>query len=168
VTGTRLNPHNAHRYTGQMPNAFHAEARLRVRYAETDQMGVVYHANYLVWFEVGRVELLRSIGLDYKHLEQDFDRMIAVVGVEVRYRSPARYDDDIRVRTSIAALRGSLLKMRYEVVRAGEDKVLCEGTTTHIVVDRNLVKCTLPEPYERAFRILLEQGRENATSKSGA
>ena len=145
-----------------MPKAFHAEARLRVRYAETDQMGVVYHANYLVWFEVGRVELLRSIGLEYKRLEEDFGCMIAVVGAELRYRSPARYDDDIRVRTSIAALRGPVLKMQYEVVRAEDGKLLCEGTTTHIVVSREMVRRSLPEPYEVAFRKLLAAGEAAA------
>jgi acyl-CoA thioester hydrolase len=142
-------------YTLGMPKAFHAEARLRVRYAETDQMGVVYHANYLVWFEVGRVELLRSIGLEYKRLEQDFGCMIAVVGVETRYRLPARYDDEILVRTGIAAMRGPLLKMRYEIVRVEDGKVLCDGTTTHVVVSREMVKRRLPEPYEAAFQKLL-------------
>jgi acyl-CoA thioester hydrolase len=139
-----------------MPKVFHAEARLRVRYAETDQMGVVYHSNYLVWFEVGRVELLRSIGLEYKRLEQDFGCMIAVVGVEARYRLPARYDDEIVVRTGIAAFRGPLLKMRYEVVRAEDGKLLCEGETTHIVVGRDMVKRNLPPAYETAFRTLLD------------
>jgi acyl-CoA thioester hydrolase len=140
-----------------MSKAFHGETRLRVRYAETDQMGVVYHSNYLIWFEVGRVELLRQMGLEYKRLEQDFGCMIAVVGAEVRYRSPARYDDDIRIRTGVAALRGPLLKMRYEICRADDDRVLCEGTTTHIVVDRAMTKRTLPEPYAEAFRKLLDE-----------
>jgi acyl-CoA thioester hydrolase len=146
-----------------MSKAFHAEARLRVRYAETDQMGVVYHSNYLIWFEVGRVELLRSLGLEYKRLEEEYGCMIAVVGAELRYRSPARYDDDIRVRTRIAALRGPVLKMQYEVIRAEDDKLLCDGTTTHIVVSREMVKRTLPEPYEVAFRKLLD-----ASVSSGA
>jgi acyl-CoA thioester hydrolase len=144
-----------------MPKVFHAEARLRVRYAETDQMGVVYHSNYLIWFEVGRVELLRSLGLEYKRLEEDYGCMIAVVGAELRYRSPARYDDDIRVRTGIAALRGPVLKMQYEVVRAEDGKLLCDGTTTHIVVSREMVKRSLPEPYEAAFRNLLAESESS-------
>lgn len=133
----------------------HAEARLRVRYAETDQMGVVYHANYLVWFEVGRVELMRAAGLLYSRLEQEFGCMIAVAGVEVRYRSPARYDDDILVRTRLLAMRGPVLRIGYEVVRAGEDKLLCEGSTTHVVVGRDMAKRLLPEPYRDAFLGLL-------------
>ena len=137
-----------------MPS-FHAEARLRVRYAETDQMGVVYHANYLVWFEVARVELMRALGLEYRLLEQDFDCMIAVVEAKARYRAPARYDDEIAVRTTLVAMRGSVLKMTYEVVRAQDGTLLCEGETMHVIVDRALRKRTLPQPYEEAFRALL-------------
>ena len=134
----------------------HAEARLRVRYAETDQMGVVYHSNYLIWFEVGRVELLRSLGVPYKQLEQEHGCMIAVVGAELRYRSPARYDDEIAVRTSLLAMRGAVIKIGYHVVRVEDEKLLCEGVTTHVVVDRAMTKRTLPETYERAFRALLQ------------
>lgn len=140
-----------------MPKPFHAEARLRVRYAETDQMGVVYHANYLIWFEVGRVELLRSLGIPYQRLEQEFDCLIAVVGAELRYRSPARYDDEIAVRTRLVLLRGSLMKIRYQVIRVADDRLLCEGETTHLVVSRNMERTTLPAPYEAVFRRLLAQ-----------
>jgi acyl-CoA thioester hydrolase len=118
-------------------------------------MGVVYHANYLVWFEVGRVELMRSMGLAYAQLEKDYGVMIAVAGAEIRYRSPARYDDEIAIRTSIAAVRGPVLKMHYRVVRVADEKLLCEGTTTHVVVDRDMNKSTLPQAYEAAFRALL-------------
>lgn len=138
-----------------MLKPFHAEARLRVRYAETDQMGVVYHANYLIWFEVGRVELLRSLGIPYQRLEQEFDCMIAVAGAELRYRSPARYDDEIGIRTRLVLLRGSLMKIAYQVIRTADEKLLCEGETTHVVVSRAMEKTTLPPPYEAAFRRLL-------------
>ena len=84
----------------------YAEARVRVRYAETDQMGVVYHANYLVWFEVGRVEFIRQLGMDYKDMEQEDDALIAVAEVTARYKAPARYDDELMVRTSLAGVRG--------------------------------------------------------------
>ena len=155
------------RYTGGMPSqlrspACHSEARLRVRYAETDQMGVVYHANYLVWFEVGRVELMRALNLAYSQLEKEHGVMIAVVGVEVRYRTPARYDDEIAVRTRITALRGSVLKMAYDVVRVSDERLLCEGTTTHVVVNREMSRCTLPPVYEAAFRKLLESADPGA------
>ena len=133
----------------------HAEARLRVRYAETDQMGVVYHANYLVWFEVGRVELMRSLRLEYKRLESEFGCLIAVVEAQVRYRAPARYDDEIVVETSLTAMRGPVIKMAYRVLRATDSTLLCDGSTTHVVVDRELRKRVLPQMYEQAFRELL-------------
>lgn len=145
-----------------MPPTFHAEARLRVRYAETDQMGVVYHANYLVWFEVGRVEMLRSLGVPYKQLEEEYGRMIAVVGAEVRYRAPARYDDEIAVRTSLLAMRGPVMKIGYQVVRVSDGKLLCDGKTTHVVVDRQMAKQSLPEPYLRIFRRLLQHASPDA------
>ena len=138
-----------------MPQRPHAEARLRVRYAETDQMSVVYHANYFVWFEVGRVELLRSLSLPYKRLEEEFGCMIAVVGAEARFRSPARYDDEIAVRTRLLAMRGPVLKIGYQVVRLPDEKLLCEGETTHVVVGRDMGKRSLPEAYASAFRELL-------------
>lgn len=142
---------------------FHAEARVRVRYAETDQMGVVYHANYLVWFEVGRVELMRALGLEYKLLEQEFGCLIAVVEARARYRAPARYDDEIAVRTTLQAMRGAVLKMTYDVVRVQDGQLLCEGETMHVVVDRAMKKRSLPAVYEEAFRALLA-GTANGVS----
>jgi acyl-CoA thioester hydrolase len=129
-----------------------SETRVRVRYAETDQMGVVYHANYLIWFEVGRVELIRQMGLDYKAMEKDEGCGIAVVEANVRYKSPARYDDELIVRTRIDHIRGSILRFTYAIHRSGDDLLLCEGTTTHIVVDRNMKRTAMPERYAAAFR----------------
>ena len=100
---------------------------MRVRYAETDQMGVVYHANYLIWFEVGRVELMRQLGMDYKSMEQEENALIAVVEATARYKAPARYDDELIVRTSLAGVRGSIVRFRYAVVRAVDEVLLCEG-----------------------------------------
>ena len=133
----------------------HTEARLRVRYAETDQMGVVYHANYFIWFEVGRVELMRALSLEYKRLEEDHGCLIAVVEAQARYRAPARYDDEIAIQTTITAMRGPIIKMGYRVLRVSDGVLLCDGATTHVVVDREMRKRALPEIYERAFRGLL-------------
>lgn len=135
--------------------AHFVETRVRVRYAETDQMGVVYHANYLVWFEVGRVELIRSLGLAYRQLEEEFGCLISVVEVRARYKLPARYDDELIIRTGIQALRGSIIRMQYEIVRAVDGVLLTTGETTHMVVGRDMKRRPLPEPYERAFRELL-------------
>ncbi len=93
------------------------EVRLRVRYAETDQMGVVYHANHFIWFEVGRVELLRQLGFSYRDMEQQDRCFIAVVDARCRYKAPARYDDEIIVRTHMKNVRESLVHFGYELVR---------------------------------------------------
>lgn len=115
-------------------------------------MGVVYHANYLVWFEVGRVELIRQMGLDYKTMEREDGVGIAVVEVTCRYKAPARYDDELIVQTRIAGVRGSVVKFAYRVVRAADGTLLCEGATTHVVVDKEMRKAAMPARYAEAFR----------------
>ena len=133
--------------------------RQRVRYAETDQMGIVYYANYLVWFEIGRVELLRSLGLAYSDMEKDHKLILPVVECNCRYRAPARYDDEIIIETRPALLRGSVLKFAYRVLRAGLDadghKLLAEGETIHVVCDENLKRMPLPEKYSTALRAMM-------------
>ena len=128
------------------------EARVRVRYAETDQMGVVYHANYLIWFEVGRAELMRSMGLDYKEMEREEGCGIAVVEANCRYRAPARYDDELMVRTRVTGARGPVVKFGYEIVRVADGVLLCEGHTVHVVVGKDMKKRALPEKYAERFR----------------
>jgi acyl-CoA thioester hydrolase len=123
------------------------ETRVRVRYAETDQMGVVYHANYLVWFEVGRVELLRSLGLDYKLLEAEEGCWIAVVESTVRYKAPARYDDELIIQTHVAGVRGPVVRFHYRIVRAEDGLLLCEGETVHVVVGRDMKRRAIPKRY---------------------
>jgi acyl-CoA thioester hydrolase len=127
------------------------EAPVRVRYAETDKMGVVYHSNFIVWFEIGRVELLRQMGFRYRDMEREEDCHIAVVDVRCRYKAPARYDDELVIRTLLKHLRGSMMTFHYEVVRVEDKIVLAEGETMHIVVNSKFEKTTLPEKYARAF-----------------
>jgi acyl-CoA thioester hydrolase len=127
------------------------ETTLRVRYAETDKMGVVYHSNFLIWFEVGRVELLRQLGFQYSDMEADDNCHIPVVDVHVRYKAPARYDDEIVVRTRLKNVRPLLLHFSYEVVRAADQTLLAEGETMHIIVDNKLQRRPLPEKYMAAF-----------------
>ena len=129
------------------------ETRLRVRYVETDQMGVVYHSNFVVWFEVGRVELLRQLGFRYRDMERNDDCHIAVVDVRCRYKAPARYDDEIVIRTELKNVRESLLHFGYEILRADDGALLAEGETTHIVVNRNFERTSLPEKYSRILGI---------------
>jgi acyl-CoA thioester hydrolase len=132
---------------------------VRVRYAETDQMGIVYYANYLVWFEIGRVELLRSLGLAYSQLEKDHQRILPVIEASCRYKSPARYDDRILIETRPSLLRGSVLKFAYRILRKGHDgeeaKLLAEGETAHVVCDDQLNKKPLPPEHEAALRAMM-------------
>lgn len=127
------------------------EARLRVRYAETDKMGVVYHSNYVIWFEVGRVELLRQLGFEYSSMEKEDDCHIPVVDLRVRYKAPALYDDEIVIRTRLANVRNSLLHFAYEVLRAGDRTLLATGETMHIIVDNQFQRRSLPEKYMKVF-----------------
>ncbi len=131
------------------------ETRLRARYVETDQMGVVYHSNFFIWFEVGRVEAMRELGFQYKQMEEEDGCFIAVVDARCRYKSPAYYDDDILVRTRMKNVRGSLIHFAYEVLRAGDGTLLAEGETTHIVTDARMQRRDLPEKYRKAFATCL-------------
>ena len=133
---------------------------VRVRYAETDQMGIVYYANYLVWFEIGRVELLRSLGLTYSQLETDHECILPVVEANCRYKSPARYDDRIVIETCPSLLRQSVIKFAYRILRESseegqERKLLAEGETVHVVCDDQLNKKPLPEKHAAALRALM-------------
>ena len=133
---------------------------VRVRYAETDQMGVVYYANYLVWFEIGRVELLRSLGLAYSQLEIEHECILPVIEASCRYRSPARYDDEIQIETRPALLRGSVIKFAYQIYRKANQEgkqreLLAEGETVHVVCDDQLNKKPLPEKYAAALRAMM-------------
>src|SRR6476661_4673385 len=128
------------------------EVRIRVRYAETDQMGVVYHANHFIWFEVGRVELLRQMGFSYRDMEQNDGCFIAVVDARCRYKAPVRYDDEVIVRTRLKNVRESVLHFGYELRRGQDEELLAEGETTHIVPDAQMKTTALPEKYLSAFR----------------
>jgi acyl-CoA thioester hydrolase len=136
-------------------------AQVRVRYAETDQMGIVYYANYLVWFEIGRGELLRSLGLVYSQLEKEHECILPVVSAHCRYRSPARYDDEILIETRPAMLRGTVIKFSYRILRkahdGGENTLLAEGETVHVVCDDQLKRKPLPKHYADALHTLMAQ-----------
>jgi acyl-CoA thioester hydrolase len=125
---------------------------VRVRYAETDQMGVVYHSNYFIWFEIGRVELMRQLGFSYRDIEQNDGLFIAVADARCRYKAPARYDEEIIVRTHLKNVRESVIHFVYELVRPSDGTLLAEGETTHIVTDKNMRAARLPEKYLQGFR----------------
>ena len=128
------------------------ETRFRVRYAETDQMGVVYHSNHFIWFEIGRVELLRQLGFSYRAMESEDQCYIAVVDARCRYRAPARYDDEIIVRTYLKNVRDSVIHFAYQLLRAADGTLLAEGETTHIVTDAQMKSTELPSKYMNVFR----------------
>ena len=125
-------------------------SRVRVRYAETDQMGVVYYANYFVWFEVGRTELLRSAGWSYRDMEAD-GFSLPVIEAHCDYLQPARYDDEIEVRTTGEMLSPVRVKFSYEVVRAADAVTLATGTTVHATLDRQGRPCRLPARVRGVF-----------------
>lgn len=127
------------------------EASLRVRYAETDQMGIVYHANYFAWMEVGRIEFCRAAGLRYRDLERDEGILLSVVEVGARYSSPARYDDEIVVRTWVGEANPRMVVFRYEIREAGEGRVLVTGFTKHLFLGRDFKARKLPERYRSIF-----------------
>ncbi|MGA9707652.1 MAG: thioesterase family protein [Candidatus Sulfotelmatobacter sp.] len=128
------------------------ETRLRVRYAETDQMGVVYHSNHFIWFEVGRVELLRQLGFSYRDMEAKDNCFIAVAEAKCRYRAPVRYDEEILVRTQLLNVRDAVIHFGYELRRAEDGTLLADGETTHIVTNADMKITALPEKYLNVFR----------------
>jgi acyl-CoA thioester hydrolase len=143
---------------------FH-DATIRVRYAETDQMGVVYHSNYFIWFEIGRVELMRALGFEYKLMETEDDCYIVVAEAGCRYLHPARYDELLRVRTRIAQAAKRVVKYSYELLRDSDGTVLATGATTHVVCGRNGKPKQLPEKYRAKFRALASKTAEKAPAQ---
>ena len=127
------------------------ETRLRVRYAETDQMGIVYYANYLVWMELGRVEYCRAAGIRYRDMEQDDGILLAVAEASCRYASPARYDEEVIVRTWIKQAHPRMIRFAYEMVDAATSRVLATGETKHVFSGPDLKPRKLPEKYRAAF-----------------
>lgn len=123
------------------------ETEIRVRYAETDQMGIVHHSNYVIWFEAGRSDMCRSRGFSYKQMEEQDDALMVVAETYVRYLSPAFYEDVITVRVRLGELRSRSLRFMYEVYRASDKTLIAEGETNHVVTDSNKTIKRLPEFY---------------------
>ena len=130
-----------------MPSAV---TTVRVRYAETDRMGVVYYANYFVWFEVARTDLLRNLGWTYREME-DSGVMLPVIDAQCEYRRPARYDDEVEVRTTGRLTSPVRMEFQYEVVIKGQPDVAAAGRTVHAALDRDGRPCRLPVRVREAF-----------------
>jgi len=127
------------------------ETRLRVRYAETDQMGVVYYANYLVWMEVGRVDLCKACGFNYRDMEIEDGIFLAVAEAHCRYQSPARFDDEVIVKTWIEKAGARMVVFAYEMRLAGTGRALATGYTRHVFVSREMLPTRLPAKYYAMF-----------------
>jgi len=124
-----------------------AETRIRVRYAETDQMGIAHHANYLIWFETGRSDLCRARGFSYKEMEDQDGALLVVAESYCRYKQPAYYDEALLIRTRIGEVRSRSIRFVYEVFRESGDELVAEGETLHLVTDKDKKVRTLPEIY---------------------
>jgi acyl-CoA thioester hydrolase len=123
---------------------------LRVRYAETDKMGVVYYANYFVWFEVGRADLLRSLGWTYREMELA-GVSLPVIEAHCEYHRPARYDDELEVRTEGRMLSAVRMEFMYQVVRREDQSVAASGRTVHAALDPGGRPCRLPARIREVF-----------------
>jgi acyl-CoA thioester hydrolase len=127
------------------------ETRFRVRYAETDQMGVVYYSNYLVWMEIGRVEWCKQNGCSYREMELEDGILLAVAECQCRYLAPARFDDEILVKTWIEQANPRLITFAYEMRLTASETKLASGFTRHLILDRQFRRTRLPLKYFRMF-----------------
>ena len=134
-----------------LPMNNYTDTLLRVRYAETDQMGFVYYGNYYTYFEVGRVEYMRQRGVEYKQMEIQDDSRIVVAESSCRYHRPARYDDPLRIRTRVTELKRRTIRFAYEVTHDATGELLATGETLHVVCDSRGRPKTLPEKYRQYF-----------------
>ena len=126
---------------------------IRVRYAETDQMGVVYYSNYLVWFEIGRTEFCRQRGLPYKDFEQEFQSYLAVAEVQCRYLAAARYDDVLIIRTRVSSFRKRTINFQYEIFNKETSVSISNGQTLHVLLDENGRPKSFPVDFIYAMRV---------------
>jgi len=127
------------------------QTRFRVRYAETDQMGVAHHSHYLVWMEFGRVEYCKAAGFDYRAMEVEDGVLLAVVETHCRYLHPARFDDELLVKTWMEAANPRMVRFGYEIRRVEGDRLLATGQTKHIFCGRDMKPARLPRKYHAHF-----------------
>lgn len=116
-------------------------------------MGVVYHANYFIWFEVGRVEFMRALGVEYKRMEVEDDCHIVVADGKCRYHHPAHYDEVLRIRTRVAETKNRVIRFTYEVFCESNNVLLASGETTHVICGKNGKPKLLPEKYRAVFHV---------------
>jgi acyl-CoA thioester hydrolase len=128
------------------------ETEIRVRYAETDKMGIVHHSNYLIWFEAGRSDLCRSRGFSYRAMEEEDDALMVVAETYCRYKAPAYYEDVITIRTQVAEIRSRSIRFIYEVFRPADSTLIAEGETLHLVTDSQKKVKLIPDAYKQLLQ----------------
>ncbi len=128
----------------------HAEITVRVRYQETDQMGFVYYSNYFVYFEMGRIEYLRNLGIPYSELEKE-SIFLAVIEAHCKYRSPAKFDDLLIIKTWLSKMKYARVEFCYEIRREGEENLIAEGSTVLACLDENRRPRTIPDKIKKAM-----------------
>ncbi len=126
---------------------------VRVRYAETDNMGVVYYANYYIYFEIGRVEYMRNLGIIYRQMELEDDSFIAVVESKCRYSRPAHFDDPLRIRTRVTSVRRRTITFDYEILHDETGELIANGQTVHVVCDSNGRPKAMPQKYRQILNV---------------
>ena len=124
---------------------------VRVRYADTDQMGVVYYANYLVWLEVARTEFLRSLGIDYRNIEKEKQLALPVVEAYCKYKAPARYDEIIMIRIKVSQVKNSSLRFDYSLFNKENNELLAVAYTTHVFIDKDRRPVRMPKEIQNMF-----------------
>ena len=138
----------------------YTETTIRARYAETDQMGVVYYGNYFTWFEIGRVELCRQLGFEYKRMEAEDDSFIVVADAHCRYKRPARFDDLLVIRTKVSESQRRTVRFDYEIIDQASGELLATGDTLHVICDRLGKPKSLPEKYRKYFAVSKDNNTE--------
>lgn len=143
-----------------------ADTTIRVRYAETDQMGIVYYANYFTWFEIGRVELCRQLGFEYKKMELEDDSYIVVADARCRYKRPARFDDLLLIRTRITGFQRRTVRFGYEIFHQASREIVAIGETLHVICNHDGRPKSLPEKYRKYFSAMKRPHSQRATKAS--
>lgn len=136
------------------------ETNIKVRYAETDQMGIVHHSNYYIWFEVGRTEYITFCGMTYREME-DHNVLIPLIESSCKYIEAAKYGDEVILKTYIEELSSVKVKFKYEVIRLPDMRILATGTTTHVFVDKNLKIINLKKKNFEIWKLIYELSIEN-------
>ncbi|SFX59596.1 acyl-CoA thioester hydrolase [Thermoactinomyces sp. DSM 45891] len=139
-----------------------SQSSIQVRYQETDQMGVVYHSNYLVWFEIGRTAYTHDLGYSYRELEK-LGVMLPLIEVKANYRAPARYDDEVIVYTTCTEASGSRLIFEYEIKRKRDQVLLTTGHSIHVWVNKEMKRVNMKEKFPDLYATLVASATQKRT-----